>query len=79
MGILGHLWSQNDVITSYFRQTDTSNILPTSTLDMYKVFEHIDMMSKSIQIQKQPYTVIFIPTLLGSIWGYVVTCEVKMM
>ncbi len=39
--------------------------LPPSILDIYKVFEHIDMLSMSIQ--KQPYTVI--PTLLGSDFG----------
>ena len=37
-------------------------LLPTSILDIYKVFEHIDMLS--IGIQQQPYTVL--PTLLGS-------------
>ncbi len=37
-------------------------LLPTSMLDIYKVFEHIDMLS--IGIQWQPYTVL--PTLLGS-------------
>ncbi len=35
-------------------------LLPTSTLDMQKVFEHIDMLSMGIQYH--PYTVI--PTLL---------------
>ena len=29
-------------------------LLPTSILDIYKVFEHIDMLS--IGIQEQPYT-----------------------
>ncbi len=38
---------------------------PPSILDIYKVFEHIDMLS--IGIWKQPYTVI--PTLLGSDFG----------
>ena len=37
-------------------------LLPTSILDMYKVIEHIDMLSMGIQYQS--YTVI--PTLLGS-------------
>jgi hypothetical protein len=37
-------------------------LLPTSILDIYEVFEHIDMLSMGIQ--DQPYTVI--PTLLGS-------------
>jgi hypothetical protein len=40
-------------------------LLPTSILDIYKVFEHIDMLS--IGIQYQPYTVI--PTRLGSDFG----------
>ena len=40
-------------------------LLPTSTLDIYQVFEHIDRLS--IGIQQQPYTVI--PTLLGSVFG----------
>jgi hypothetical protein len=37
-------------------------LLPTSILDIYKVFEHIDMLSMGIWYQ--PYTVM--PTLLGS-------------
>jgi hypothetical protein len=40
-------------------------LLHTSILDIYKVFEHIDMLS--IGIQYQPYTVI--PTRLGSDFG----------
>jgi hypothetical protein len=40
-------------------------LLPTSIFNIYKVFEHIDMLS--IGIQQQPYTVI--PTLLGSDFG----------
>ncbi len=41
-------------------------LLPTSILDMYKVIEHIDMLSMGIQYH--PYTVI--PTLLlGSDFG----------
>jgi hypothetical protein len=40
-------------------------LLPTSILDMCKVFEHIDMLSTCIKYQ--PYTVI--PTLLGSDFG----------
>ncbi len=37
-------------------------LCPTSILDIYKVFEHIDMLS--VGIKRQPYTVI--PTLLTS-------------
>ncbi len=40
-------------------------LLPTSILDIYKVFEHNDMLS--IGIWKQPYTVIH-PTWLR-FWG----------
>ncbi len=40
-------------------------LLPASILDMYKVFEHIDMLS--IGTQYQPYTVI--PAQLGSDFG----------
>ncbi len=41
-------------------------LLPTSILDLYKIFEHIDMLS--IGIQYQPYKVT--PTLLlGSDYG----------
>ena len=43
-------------------ETDSHlKLLPSSILDVYKVFEHIDMLS--LGIQQQPYTVI--PTLLG--------------
>ncbi len=40
-------------------------LLLESILDIYKVIEHIDMLSMGIQYQ--PYTVI--PTLLGSDFG----------
>jgi hypothetical protein len=40
-------------------------LLPTSILDIYTVFEHIDMLSMGIQCQ--PDT--FLPTLLGSDFG----------
>jgi hypothetical protein len=40
-------------------------LLPTSIVDIYKAFEHIDMLS--IGIQYHPYTVI--PILHGSYFG----------
>ncbi len=40
-------------------------LLPTSILDIDKIFQHIDMLS--IGIWQQPYTVI--PTQLGSDFG----------
>jgi hypothetical protein len=55
----------NDVIMSCLRLT-----APTSVLDIYKLFEHIDMLS--IGIQYHPYTVI--PTLLSLDLGFWVTC-----
>ncbi len=49
-------------------------LLPTFILDIYKVFEHIDMLD--IGIQQQPQTVILIPILLdldsgvlGHLWS----------
>ncbi len=50
-------------------------LLPSSILDIYKVVEHIDILSMGIQYH--PYTVI--PTLLGSDFGAQVFCGVKMM
>ncbi len=46
LGVQGHLWSQNDVIIeadSHLKKVSTS------MLDIYKVFEHIDMLSMGIQ------------------------------
>jgi hypothetical protein len=40
-------------------------LLPTSILDIYKVCEHINMLS--IGTQYQPYTVL--PTVIGSDFG----------
>jgi hypothetical protein len=40
-------------------------LLPTFILDIYKVFEHIDMLS--IGIFKKAYTVL--PTVIGSDFG----------
>jgi hypothetical protein len=49
-------------------------LLTPSILDMYKVFEHIDMPPTGIQ--EQPHTVLCI--LLGSqILGFWVTCRAK--
>jgi len=46
VGVLGHRWSENwyDVITSLLRPTATSNLLSASILDIYSVYEHINMM-----------------------------------
>ncbi len=60
-GVVGHLWSQNDVIMSRLRLTATSNCFPHQYYTQ-KVSEHINMLS--ISIQHQPYLVLL--TLLGS-------------
>jgi hypothetical protein len=62
-GVRGHLLSQNDVMMPWLGLR--VKLLPTSILDIYKVFENIDMLS--IGIWLQPYTVI--PTLPGSDFG----------
>jgi len=61
-GVLGHMWSQNDVIMPWLRFTTNLKLLPVSILDIHKVIEHIDMLS--IGIWWQPYIVL--PSLLGS-------------
>ena len=61
LGVLGDLRSQNDGITSWLRLTATSTLLPESIEDIYKVFEHIDMLS--VSIRQHIYTVI--PIVLG--------------
>jgi len=42
-GVLGHLWSQNDVITSWLRLTAPPQTAFHIHMRHYKVFEHIDM------------------------------------
>jgi hypothetical protein len=64
-GVLGHLWSQNDVIMRRVEADSHLKLLPTSILDIYKTFNLIDMMYMCIWAQ--PY--IDIPTLLGSDFG----------
>ena len=64
-GVLGHMSSQNDAIMSWLRLTATSNHFHHPLLNIYKVFEDINMLFQGIQLQ--PYTVI--PTLLGSDFG----------
>ncbi len=51
-------------------------LLPTSILDIYKVFEHIDMLS--MDIQQQLYIVMPPPTLLR-FWGSGSFVESEMM
>jgi hypothetical protein len=48
-------------------------LLPTSILDIYKVFEHIDILS--IRIRKQPYAVIHLTWL--RFWGFGSLIELK--
>jgi hypothetical protein len=64
--VLGHLWSQNNVDYVMVDADRHLKLLPTSILDMCKVFEHFDMLS--ICLQYQPSTVIS-TLLLGSDFG----------
>ncbi len=74
-GVLGHLWSHNDVIMSWLRLTATSNCFPhpywtyttqLSTLICYPWAHSISLT--------QLY-----PSYLGQILGFWVTCGVKIM
>ncbi len=47
-GVLGHLWGQNDVITSWLKHSHLK-LLPASTLDIYNLFEHIHILSVGIR------------------------------
>ncbi len=55
-----------------FEADNQLKLPPTSIWDIYKVFEHIDMLP--IGMQYHPYTVI--PTLLSLDLGFWVTCWV---
>jgi hypothetical protein len=55
LGALGHLWSQN--VQYVMVETDSLlKLLPASILDMYKVFEHIDMLSIGIALHSHAHT-----------------------
>ncbi len=74
-GVLGHLWSQNDVIMSWMRLTATSNCFPhpywtyTNWLRTFIGYPCADSISLT-----QLY-----PPYLGQILGFWVTWGVKMM
>jgi len=48
-GLLGHMWSQNDGHYVMVEADSHFNLLVPSILDIYKVFEHIDMLSIGIE------------------------------
>ena len=70
-GVLGHLWSQNDVIMSWLRLTATSNCFPhpywTYTKCLSTLMAYISSLTQ------------FYPPYLAQILGFWVTCGVKMM
>jgi hypothetical protein len=47
-GLLGHLWSGNDAITSWLRLIIHLRLLPTSIKDIYNVFEVLICCLKGI-------------------------------
>ena len=72
----GSDWVTCGVIMMSFCQVEADShlkLLPTSTLIIYKVFKHIDMLSMGICQKHQ--TVIPTPLVLLRLW----TCGVKMM
>ena len=49
LGVLGRFWSQIDVTMPWLRLADSNlRLSPSSILDIYKVFEHIDNLSRGI-------------------------------
>jgi hypothetical protein len=46
--VLGHLWSQNDCHYIMVEAESQLKLLHTYTLDVYNVFEHIDVLSVGI-------------------------------
>jgi hypothetical protein len=70
----GSLVESNDDIMSWLRLIANSNFFPYPYWT-YRGFENIDMLSVGIKYQR--YTVN--PTILGSDFGFWVTCGVKMM
>ncbi len=74
-GVLGHLWSQNDVIMSWLRLTATSNCFPHPYWAYAKLLSTLICYPWAYSISlTQVYS-----HYLGQIFGFWVTCGVKMM
>ncbi len=74
-GSLGHLWFQNDVITSWFRLTANSNCF------LHPQYTYTKCLSTLICCPLTYGSSLYqlYPHYLGQIWGLWVTCGVKMM
>jgi hypothetical protein len=55
LGILNRLWSRNDAINIMFEADIYLRPVPTSILDIYKVFEPLECCLKGIWVH--PYTI----------------------
>jgi hypothetical protein len=74
-GVLCHLRSQNNVILSWLRLTATSNCFPYP----YKTYTKYLRSLICCPLAYSSRLTQFYPPYLAQIWGYVVTCGVKMM
>ncbi len=74
-GTLGHLWSQNDVITSWLRLAATSNCFPHSS---YTYTKCLSTLICCPQAYPSSLTQLYPPNLSQILWFWV-TCGVKMM
>ena len=74
-GVLGHLWSQNDVDTSWLRLTATSNCFP------HPYYTYTKCLSTFIccALTTSSSLTQLYPSYLDQILGFWVTCGVKMM
>ncbi len=74
-GVLGHLWSQNDVIMSWLRLTATSNYFPHPYWTYTKCLSILICSPWAYSIS----LIQLYPHYLAQILGFLVTCGVKMM
>ena len=74
-GLLGHLWSQNDVIMSRLRLTATSNCFPHP---YYTYTKCLSTLICCAWTTSSSLTQLY-PSYLDQILGFWVTCGVKMM
>jgi hypothetical protein len=74
-GVLGHLWSQNDVIMSWLRLTATSNCFPHPYETCTKYLRTLICCPLAYVSSLTQ----FYPPNLAQIFGFWVTCGVKIM
>ncbi len=75
LGVLGHLWSQNNVIMSWLRLTAIPNCFPYPYTTYTKYLSTLICCPLAYSSSLRQ----FYPQYLAQTLGYVVTCGVKMM